>query len=325
VDGGTTVAVGSNAEDFTGTTVPAESTAVSISFLLGSLLCDRAVIMNEQRQEAYLNLINTLLNCASDEEINQVLDTNQDLIDPRLVQIIGRVAETLTERGDENATHFLIDVARQLAEALGWASSTLPSSQFPVFNSQLEFLLQVLQLTQKCKGNPKGVYPLLQANLDKLDEDFAQLLQSWATAKFSTVEIEVRNGIAGVIGNFSNLIQSFPLGNRANNLEIAIAGYEVVLTVFTQETLPEYWATVQNNLANAYCHRIAGRREENLEFAISCYKNALQIHTRNTFPIDWAMTQKNLGNAYRNRIRGERYDNLEQAIACYKNALKEYN
>ncbi len=51
MDGGTTVAVGSNAEDFTGTPIPAKSTAVSVSFLLGSILRDRAVIMDEQCKE----------------------------------------------------------------------------------------------------------------------------------------------------------------------------------------------------------------------------------------------------------------------------------
>jgi hypothetical protein len=92
VDGGTTVAVESNAEDFTGTTVPAESTAVSVSFLLGSILCDRAVIMNEQRQEAYLKLIDQLL--VSPAELEEaILRRNSHLIDAGLIQKLEQEAE----------------------------------------------------------------------------------------------------------------------------------------------------------------------------------------------------------------------------------------
>jgi hypothetical protein len=39
------------------------------------------------------------------------------------------------------------------------------------------------------------------------------------------------------------------LGDKASNIEIAIAGYEVVLTVFTRQAFPQDWATTQNNLA----------------------------------------------------------------------------
>ncbi|GEM_PF-4953664 len=39
------------------------------------------------------------------------------------------------------------------------------------------FLRQVLQATAESKGNPEVVYQLLQANLDKLDDKFAQFLR----------------------------------------------------------------------------------------------------------------------------------------------------
>ncbi|MBE9004236.1 hypothetical protein IQ259_04135 [Fortiea sp. LEGE XX443] len=45
----------------------------------------------------------------------------------------------------------------------------------------------------------------------------------------------------------SHLIQQFPLGDKASNMEIAITGYEVALTVYTREALPVGWATTQNN------------------------------------------------------------------------------
>jgi CHAT domain-containing protein len=45
-------------------------------------------------------------------------------------------------------------------------------------------------------------------------------------------------------------------------MEIAITGYEVALTVYTREALPQSWAMTQNNLANAYRERIKGDRDE---------------------------------------------------------------
>lgn len=75
-------------------------------------------------------------------------------------------------------------------------------------------------------------------------------------------------------------------------MEIAIAGYEVVATVFTQEAFPEQWATTQNNLGLVYNNRIREDRVQNLELAIECYKQALAVRTRNDFPVDWAITQK---------------------------------
>ncbi|MBD1808187.1 tetratricopeptide repeat protein [Microcoleus sp. FACHB-SPT15] len=186
------------------------------------------------------------------------------------------------------------------------------------------FLIEVLQATQDSNGDQRVVYPLLQANLDKLDNNFAQALRSWATATLSELEAEQTRRTAVAIGNFSNLIREFPKGHRASNLEIAITGYEVIATVFTHQAFPDQWATTQNNLGNAYCERIKGERAENIEVAIRCFSSALEEYTRQAFPEQWAVTQNNLGNAYLNRIKGERAENIEVAIRCFSSALEEY-
>jgi hypothetical protein len=62
--------------------------------------------------------------------------------------------------------------------------------------------------------------------------------------------------IVALIGNISISIKKFPLGNIADNQEIAIAGYAVVLQ--NCEVNTEMWAMTQNNLGNAYCERIKG-------------------------------------------------------------------
>jgi CHAT domain-containing protein len=119
---------------------------------------------------------------------------------------------------------------------------------------------------------------------------------------------------------YSNRIK----GERADNLENAIAAYQEALSVYTRTAFPEDWAMTQNNLGTAYSNRIKGERADNLENAIAAYQEALSVYTRTAFPEDWAMTQNNLGNAYSNRIKGERADNLENAIKAYQAALSVY-
>ncbi|MGK7874829.1 MAG: CHAT domain-containing protein [Xenococcaceae cyanobacterium] len=204
-----------------------------------------------------------------------------------------------------------MNLAGQLMEAYGNTS-----------DSQQDFLMQLLQATSDSGGKAEAVYPLLKANLDKVDENLGRTLKVWAEATLPGLEKEQKQVIAADIYNFSNRIGEFPL-NKPVCMEIALAGYQIALTVYTRERFPVQWAMTQNNLGNAYGDRIAGERRENLELAIACYREALKERTREHFPVDWAMTQYNLGIAYGDRIAGERKENLELAIACYREALKE--
>ncbi|MFM7405499.1 MAG: hypothetical protein ACKO3K_02205, partial [Cuspidothrix sp.] len=116
-----------------------------------------------------------------------------------------------------------------------------PNGEEPTVNeadieTYLQFLLQVLRTTAESEVNPQEVYPLLAENTDKLNLTFAQLLKAWATNTLENAEPDAAKFIAGVVGNFSNLIQQFPLGNKANNMEIGITGYEIALNVYTRHT-----------------------------------------------------------------------------------------
>jgi len=50
--------------------------------------------MNEQRAQAYINLIEQLLACADGEEAN-ILQANQELIDPEFLQVMENYATGL--------------------------------------------------------------------------------------------------------------------------------------------------------------------------------------------------------------------------------------
>ncbi|MEG4485771.1 CHAT domain-containing tetratricopeptide repeat protein [Microcoleus sp. D2_18a_B4] len=272
--------------------------------------------MDESHRQAYLHLIYLLFNCPTEDEATEILNANSELVDDGLVQMMLQVADYLAQQGDENNATWLRNWASHLGEMI--ANSSAATSLEVYF----DFLMEVLQATQDSKGNQQVVYQLLQDNLDKLDDDFASALRDWTTAKLSEVKSEEAQYIAAIIGTFSNWIYEFPLGSVANNLEIAIAGHEVVAIVFTREASPQGWAATQNNLANAYSDRIKGDRAENLEVAISYYQFTLEVHTREALPQDWAMTQHNLGNAYSYRIKENRAENLEVAIGYYQAALE---
>jgi CHAT domain-containing protein len=270
--------------------------------------------MDESRLQDYLNLINVLLSCPSGEE-EEILNANSELVDAGLVQMMEQVADYLAQQGNETAADGLRSMASQLGERIANSSAALTSEDY------VDFLMEVLQITSDTDGEPEQVYPLLRDNLDKLDDNFASLLRDWAMEKLSEVESEQAQYSAGVIVNFSNLIQEFPLGNIASNLEIAITGYEVAATVFTREAFPPNWAKIQNHLAIAYFGRIKGDKAENLESAIGYFQAALSVRTHDASPQDWASTQNNLGIAYFGRIKGDKAENLEAAIRCCQTAL----
>jgi CHAT domain-containing protein len=273
--------------------------------------------MNEQRTEAYLNLINQLLTCNQGDE-PRILQANQELLDEGLIEVMIAVAQQYGEVGRENEARWLLNLAQQLAQALGLLGEETTAN---THQDHFEFLMKTLQKISE-NLNPQVIYPFWAQNLDKLDDNLIQILDSWAKNTLASAKAEEAQYIAGNIGKFSNLIQQFPLGNIAINKEITITGYKIALTVFTFEVFPKEWATTQNNLASAYSNRIRGDKAENLEKAIAYYQEALKVYTFDDFPQAWATTQNNLANAYLKRIRGDKAENLEKAIAYYQEALK---
>jgi CHAT domain-containing protein/tetratricopeptide (TPR) repeat protein len=268
--------------------------------------------MDKQRIQAYLKLIYSLLYCPDGQE-SELLEANSDLVDGGLLEWMALVAADLAENGNQNATDWLLNFASQLAEALGISSSSATREEY------FAFLGELLEAGWEIDENPQAVYQVLQQHLNKLDTHFAQILQEVGTGLISE-QPEDAELIVALIENISSRILEFPLGNIADNQEIAIAGYAVVLQ--NREENTEMWAQTQNNLGNAYNDRIKGDKADNIEFAIEAYAQALQVITPQAFPQDWAATQNNLGAAYTNRINGDKSDNIELAIAAYTNALQ---
>ncbi|WP_159784192.1 tetratricopeptide repeat protein [Sodalinema gerasimenkoae] len=210
--------------------------------------------MDEQRIEAYLELIQALLSCPEGQE-GAVLQDNAELVDAGLVQVMGLVAQQMEEAGEGNAG-WLRQFAGQLVQALSSASAG------EVSQDTLRFVGQVMRQILQVQGDPMQVYEFWRANLARFNEDFLAVLPVVFQRLKTHNSPEI---IAAVFNSFGNLIQQFPLGVRKLNLELAITAYERALEVRTRDAFPEQWATTQNNLANAYSDRIRGERADNLE------------------------------------------------------------
>ena len=272
--------------------------------------------MDEQRLQAYLNLIRSLLICPSGEE-SQILQANSELVDAGLVQVMLERANDLRIENNLDDANSLMTLAGHL---MGSYSNTMPDKSSP--STYLTFLTEVLQATADSNGDTNVIYALLQDNFNLVNDNFAAIIRNRMKENLLNLDNqESRIFMTALVVNFSKAIQQFPLGSMASNLEIAIAGYEVALTVFTRQKYAENWALTQNNLAAAYTDRIRGEKAENLEIAIATYQASLEVYTREAFPENWARSQNNLAVAYLYRIRGEKAENLEMAISACQAAL----
>ncbi|MGB7893616.1 MAG: tetratricopeptide repeat protein, partial [Microcoleus sp.] len=273
--------------------------------------------MEETRAQAYLELIETLLNCPNGEE-NQILNANSELVDAELVQTMVAFAIRLGDN-QKNKANILLDIATKIAILLG--NERVDSEIYEKNSSQehINFILELLQAEEDSNSDIKVIYPMLAGRQHLLNARFAETLQQVAQNLIADANSERIRSIIGTFENLSIDIYQFTLGSRANNLEIAIAGYQIVLN--NREPGSEKFAQTQNNLAAAYSDRIRGEKAENIELAIASYTAALTIYKPEAFPQYWAQTQNNLANAYYSRIRGEKAENIELAIASYTAAL----
>ncbi|MBD2451427.1 CHAT domain-containing protein [Nostoc sp. FACHB-152] len=190
---------------------------------------------------------------------------------------------------------------------------------------QIQLFEAVFKNLDKNLENPKAVvYPLLEANKYKLDERFATVLCLKTEAMLSEAPPEYAKGLAASLIGLSFLIKEFRHGNEANNLEIAITGYELASKVLTYEDSPEAWCLCQSMLGNAYHRRIKGEQAENLEQSLSYLHNALQVCNCEQFPELWATIQNSLVIAYGFRIRGDQVENAELAIQAGEAAMRVF-
>ncbi|MFN9660960.1 MAG: hypothetical protein ACK6BC_11405, partial [Cyanobacteriota bacterium] len=253
--------------------------------------------IDEERQRAYVALIDKLL-LGARENANAILTAQRELVDEGLVEIMGRYAQSLRQYGNQAAAAFLEDCGQQITAFL----QQLPdvSRGFSPSGEQEAFLMQLLQTIAECQGDPKVVYPLMRANLARLNGSLVELLREWWEGVLARAEQDQNLALAAVLVNLGVCLNQFPLGNPGTNQTIAIAAYRNALRFYTEAEQPQDYARTNNNLGTAYCALapFSANPRKQIENAIAAYLNALRICTEAEQPQAWATTNNNLGIAY---------------------------
>ena len=266
--------------------------------------------MDEQRVQAYLSLIQELLECPSGEE-PQILSQSLELLDGGFVQVCELVAAQLQEAGQENNARFLRNVAQQLGAYL--AQQGTGGNQQEVL---VQFWLQLLQA--EMQGGTAAVHQVMRQNVGlivpNLGDTIAQFLQGLLAQNPDQAE-----GVAGLVEDTCISIQQFPYGRYAEALEIAICGYRVVLELRADN--PQKRAQTLTNLGVARRNqaKMGINPAVNVEGAIIAYNEAAGILQELGLDKDLSDTLNNLGLA-RSTQAGMGINpaaNLESAItAC---------
>ncbi|HEX3654863.1 MAG TPA: DUF4062 domain-containing protein [Pirellulales bacterium] len=119
--------------------------------------------------------------------------------------------------------------------------------------------------------------------------------------------------------------QNLPTGDKAENVQKAIAAYQAALGIYTEDTYPDEWAWTQDNLGLAWSELPTGSKAENMQKAITAFEAALTVRTRDGHPAEFARTQENLGVAWSRLPTGNQAENRKKAIAACQAGLVVYS
>ncbi|MEG3848725.1 CHAT domain-containing protein [Microcoleus sp. herbarium19] len=227
--------------------------------------------MNSERQQAYLNLINQILNCPSGEEA-EILKTHPELLDDGLVAAMLEEADNLREQGKLNNANWLKDFAGLLGKVDG------------DFLAGIELKAEADRL-------------LDQGNRQHKISQFREALQSWEQALTIYREIGSRQGEANSLGNLGNVYRL--LSQYQKSIEFQEQSLDIDLEIGNRDGE----ANSLNNLGLAY--NSLGQYHRAIEF----YEESLDIDLEIGNRQGEANSFNNLGLAYESL--GEYYKAIE--------------
>jgi CHAT domain-containing protein len=198
------------------------------------------------------------------------------------------------------------------------------------------FIVQVLKLTAASLRDVEKVFPFLEKNLDKLNQNLIQKLREFI------VSLEEQNNPAiiyeAMMGLYflSHSLMIFPQGNREINLDIAIAGWQMFLRFFKEQSeniIPQnIIVDIQIRLGFAFHEKYENKLGDlyvNIEETIKCFEDTLSLDPAQNYLYlgreSLADIQNKLGLAYfnKNKIKADP-NNIEKAIRAYESALKDF-
>lgn len=270
------------------------------------------VTQEDSQNQAYFSFIEALFSTPSEGYV-ELLKTHKHLIDDDLVVLLLEVAAFQESEGYDEAGNVLRGIASQFNGVLNTALPTSREEKVACF-----LLWIKLYETINTNRDNEAAFQLLEANSDKLNDEFAAQINCWIEIIFPDLTLEEVEATVNVLLGINDWLSELPIGNKDINLEIAIASYESLLAFVEPDTLPETWATIKNDVGFAYYRRIKGEKSDNLAKAIDCYQLGLQVCSPDDCPQFWGKLQANLGNAYLDS------NNLEAAVTAFQASLQFY-
>lgn len=191
-----------------------------------------------------------------------------------------------------------------------------------------QFILDMLHLMMTFRESPfDQVHRTFAANQQMLSYPLLRVLptaaQSFIEMSHRQSKQKIAYAPAIVVGLLGSAFHQFTQGDRATNIELAIASFQQCFVTLTRETQPYAWAGLSMDFATSWKDRILGDKRENINNAIAAYKQCLSVMTREKAPDDWAMAMVNLSTAYQEPVDVDYADNLERSIEVCEQALLE--
>ena len=203
--------------------------------------------MEENRAQAYLQLIHTLLNCPNGEE-PQILQDNSELLDVQFLETCELVAEKMAQQGGQNGANFLRNLIAHLAQLIDINDGDNSEGENP--QEYANFILELLQAEDDSNSNTAVIHSMLAERKHLLNARFSDILEQVVERLVGGENAKTIDSIVSLVEDLSVNISNFSGGNRADNIEIALAAYQLVLN--NRQPGSEKFAQTQNNLAAAY-------------------------------------------------------------------------
>jgi CHAT domain-containing protein len=270
--------------------------------------------MDEQRVSAYLALIQELLDCPN--EANDVLNRHSDLVDGGFVEVCAAVAAQLQGEGQENQAGFLRDVAQgvgafEVYEKIG-------QNQQETLENFWEKLLKA-----NMQGGATAVHQVMRQNMELIIPAFKETIVQ-SVPRLLTQNPNNTQGVATLIEQLCICMMTFPDGQYAEILEIAIQGYGIVFTLQANSAADQARILLNRGSAQLTQAKMGINPVSNLQKVIIDYDKAAKIQYQLGLYNDLSITFMNRGTVHltQSQIGIDSVSNLQKAITDYNKAAK---
>ncbi|MBD2337429.1 CHAT domain-containing protein [Calothrix sp. FACHB-156] len=207
--------------------------------------------MDESRLKSYLNLIQSLLDCKSGEEL-ALLQNNQELIDIDFIQVMEQVATQAQEEGQQKAADFLQTLVKQLKKAFAVAELTDNSQEQGEITQTYYNLIEALL---SCSNGQEG--QILKDNFDLLDLGLSETMKQVAETLMEEGEEDTSEWLLNVASQVRVVVAArlFDKGNQyyhLNNFAAAEQSWQESLALYQEIGDRQWEAELLSSLGIAY-------------------------------------------------------------------------